>query len=157
MAWADAVKAASDGRLDANLYTGTVLLPARLGLSEDDQRLIVNASADGLAKLVGGYAGAVTAALEEAADQGVTVYRPDEAFLSNIAGFAEDNVSNVYKTVREKYGIDNPEEVFGVFDDTVKKWEALNADVDRSDADAIAAILCANLFDNIDAAVYGLN
>lgn len=87
----------------------------------------------------------------------MTVYRPDEAFLSNITGFAEDNVSDVYKTVREKYGIDNPGKVLGVFDDTVKKWEALNADVDRSDADAIAAILWANLFDNIDAAVYGLN
>lgn len=127
------------------------------GLSEDDRRLVLNANAEALGKLYVGYAGAVTAALEEAAEHGVTVYQPDEAFLGNIAAFAEDNVSNVYTTVREKYGIGNPEEVLGAFDDTVKKWEALYADVDRSDASAIAAILRANLFDNIDVATYGVN
>lgn len=127
------------------------------GLSEDDRRLVLNANAEALGKLYVGYAGAVTTALEEAAEHGVTVYQPDEAFLGNIAAFAEENVSNVYTTVREKYGIGNPEEVLGAFDETVKKWEALYADVDRSDASAIAAILRANLFDNIDVATYGVN
>jgi TRAP-type C4-dicarboxylate transport system substrate-binding protein len=126
-------------------------------ISEDDRRIFMNANADALAKLYVGYAGAVTEALDEAKEHGVTVYQPDEAFLSNISGFAKDNLDNVYETARNKYEIDDPEALLGAFDQTIKKWESLYKDVDRTDANAIAIILKENLYDGVDVATYGLN
>lgn len=124
------------------------------GLSEAERRTLFEVNADALANLYVGYAASVTEALAEAADYGVTVYQPDEAFLGAISSFAEENLTNVYTTARDQYGLEDPEAILGAFDETVKKWTALFADVDRSDPAAIAAIIKANLYDQIDVAAY---
>ena len=50
----------------------------------------------------------------------------------------------------------DPKALFGRFDATMQKWDALFAKVDRNDADAIAAIIQRELFDKIDVGSYGL-
>ena len=124
------------------------------GLSAEDKALLFAISAQSLADLYVGYNAAIDEALKEAGEHGVTVYQPSEDILASITTFADGNLSNVYDTAREKYGIADPEALIGRFDATVKKWDSLFADVDRKDADAIAAIIKANLYDKIDPATY---
>ena len=76
--------------------------------------------------------------------------------MSSIKQFASDNMTNVYSMASEKYKIADPKALFGRFDATMQKWDALFAKVDRNDADAIAAIIQRELFDKIDVGSYGL-
>ena len=79
--------------------------------------------------------------MDESKAHGVTVYQPDAAFFNSIDSFAKDNLLNVYKTARYKHKIENPESLITQCDDTVEKWRKLFSDVDRKDANAIAAII----------------
>jgi TRAP-type C4-dicarboxylate transport system substrate-binding protein len=126
------------------------------GLSNKHKRLMLNENAKAMAKLYVGYDASVVEALNEAKGHGVSVYEPSADMLSSIKQFSSDNMSNVYDMAREKYNVADPGALFGRFDSAVKKWERLFANVDRSNADAIGAIIKAELFDKIDVASYGL-
>lgn len=127
------------------------------GLSGEQRKLLFDSHAVALAKLYVGYQAAIDEALTEAKDHGVTVYEPGQDILDSIDAFAKDNLGNVYETAREKHGIADPEALLGRFDERMSKWSALFAEVDRNDADAIAAIIKAELYDKIDPATYGVN
>ena len=75
--------------------------------------------------------------------------------MSSIKQFSSDNMTNVYSMAKEKYKIADPKALFSRFDATMKKWDSLFANVNRNDADAIAAIIKKELFDKIDVSSYG--
>lgn len=125
-------------------------------MSEEDRRIFFDSHATALAKLYVGYAAAIDIALDEAKSHGVTVYEPDDEVRASISGFAESNLSNVHDTARDKHGIADPEALFAKFDDSVTKWKKLFANVDRINADAIAAIIKSELYDKLDVATYGV-
>ena len=52
--------------------------------------------------------------------------------------------------------IEDPTDVLKEFVALEEKWQKLVADVDRTDADAVAAILKANLYDKIDENTFGV-
>ena len=126
------------------------------GLSSKHKRLMFNENAKAMARLYVGYDASVTEALNEAKSHGVSVYEPSADMMSSIKQFASDNMTNVYSMASEKYNIADPKALFGRFDATMQKWDALFAKVDRNDADAIAAIIQRELFDKIDVGSYGL-
>ncbi len=126
-------------------------------LSLADRQLFFDTHARALAELHVGYNAAIDEALAEAEEHGVTVYEPSQDILDSITAFAKGNVANVYETAREKHGLADAEGTLGNFDDRVQKWTALFADVDRKDAEAIAAIIKAELYDKLDPATYGVN
>ncbi|MFB9354275.1 C4-dicarboxylate TRAP transporter substrate-binding protein [Sneathiella chinensis] len=126
------------------------------GLSAEQRAAVLRTNAKSMAMLYVGYQASIQQALDEAESHGVTIYQPSGDMLSSIEKFAEANLGQVYATAKEKYGVENPEEVLGRFDQKVKKWESLFAAVDRKDADAIAAIIQTNLYDGIDTSTYGV-
>ena len=125
------------------------------GLSDNHKRLMLNENALAMAKLYIGYNASIEEALSEAKDHGVSVYDPGNDMLASIKKFADDNMSNVYDTAREKYAVSDPKALLGRFQSTVKKWEDLFSNVDRNNHEAIASIIKAELFDKIDVASYG--
>ncbi len=125
-------------------------------LAVADRKMFFDTQAQALADLYVGYNDAVDEALAEAKDHGVTVYQPSQDILESIAKFAQDNLSNVYETARDKHGLADPEALMGRFDASIQKWAKLLADVDRGDAAAIGAIIKAELYDKIDPATYGV-
>ncbi|MBO6827836.1 MAG: TRAP transporter substrate-binding protein DctP [Sneathiella sp.] len=126
-------------------------------LSPEHRAVLFKANAKSMANLYVGYAAAVTEALDESKAHGVSVYQPTDEMLKSISSFAEKNLTQVYKTASDKYGIENPEEILGTFDGYVKKWEKLYEGADRSNADALAAIIQANLYDKVDPKTYGVD
>jgi len=125
-------------------------------LTEGERSIFFNAAAKAMANLYVGYSSAVNTALSEAKTHGVTIYQPDADVLNSIKKFATENLTQVYKTGAEKYGLENAKTVLGQFDKTVRKWEKLFEGVDRKDATAIEAIIKANIYDRIDVKSYGL-
>lgn len=123
-------------------------------LSTEDKAMLFDISATAMANLYVGYDAAVKEALAEAGEHGATIFEPSEDLVASIKTFAEGNLVNVYETAKEKYGIADPEALIGRFDASIQKWDALFADVDRTDTAAIAAIIKANLYDKIDPATY---
>ncbi len=127
------------------------------GLTNEEREVFFKANAISMANLYVGYAAAVEDALAEAAGHGVQVFEPGADIKASIQKFATDNLGEVYKTAKEKYGLADPEKTLGQFDATVKKWEKLFAGVDRKDPDAIAAIIQTNIYDKLDPTKYGMN
>lgn len=125
------------------------------GLTAAQRGTFFATQAQALAELYVGYNAAVDEALAEAKDHGVSVYEPSQDILDSIQAFARDNLANVYETARDKHGLADPEALLGRFDDRVQKWAKLFAEVDRKDADAIAAIIKRELYDRLDPATYG--
>lgn len=126
------------------------------GLTTAQRGIFFKANALAMADLYVGYAASVGTALSEAADHGVTVFEPSSDMLASIKDFATANLTEIYKKAHDKYGLENPEEILGEFDKTVQKWDALFANVDRSNPAAIEAIITANIFDKLDPATYGV-
>ena len=126
------------------------------GLTTEQRKIFFKANALAMADLYVGYAASVGTALSEAADHGVTVYEPSADMLTSIKDFATANLSEIYKKAHDKYGLENPEQILGEFDKTVRKWDALFASVDRTDPAAIEAIITANIFEKLDPATYGV-
>lgn len=124
-------------------------------LSAENRRTLFDASALAMAKLYIGYNASIQTALAEAKEHGVSIYQPDQAMIGSIEKFATDNISSVYQTATDKYGVKNPEDLIGRFQKAMEKWEKLFADVNRDDANAIAAVIKKELFDKIDAKSYG--
>ncbi len=125
------------------------------GLSDNDRSVMLEAQALAMAKLYIGYQASIDEALTEAKNHGVEIIQPDEAFLSSIGGFADANVARAGTLAKDKYGIENPKAISDAFDASIKKWKNLLASVKRDDAEAIAAIIQENMFDNIDVSSYG--
>jgi TRAP-type transport system periplasmic protein len=127
------------------------------GLTTAERTTFFHVNARSMAKLYVGYDASVKEALAEAKQHGVTVHKPGEDMLLSIEKFAAENLTQVFKTAKEKYGLNDPEKLLGQFDARVKKWEKLFATVDRSDANAIAKIIQANLYDKLDPSQYAVN
>ncbi|PHQ71428.1 MAG: C4-dicarboxylate ABC transporter substrate-binding protein [Sneathiella sp.] len=126
-------------------------------LSPADRQIFFDANAKAMADLYVGYNASVDAALSEAASHGVSVYQPSDEMKASIQAFADANLVEVYKTGKEKYGLEDPEALLGQFDATVKKWEKLFEGVDRKDSAAIETIIKVNLYDKLDSDKYGVN
>ncbi len=126
-------------------------------LKPAERKIFFDANAKAMADLYVGYNASVDAALTEAASHGVSVYQPSEDMKNSIQSFADTNLVEVYKTGKEKYGLEDPEALLGQFDKTVKKWEKLFENIDRKDSAAIEAIIKANLYDKLDPNTYGVN
>ncbi|MCF8468238.1 MAG: C4-dicarboxylate TRAP transporter substrate-binding protein [Sneathiella sp.] len=127
------------------------------GLTPAERKIFFDANAQAMANLYVGYQASVDEALAEAEEHGVKVYQPKEDMTKSIKTFADANLVEVYKTGKEKYGLEDPEALLGQFDKTVRKWEKLFENVDRKDPAAIEAIIKANLYDKLDPNTYGVN
>lgn len=62
-----------------------------------------------------------------------------------------------YQTAETQFGLSNGREVIDDFRATVEKWEALLAEVDTSDEDALTELAMREIYAPLDPATYGIN
>ena len=125
-------------------------------LTTEQRKVMMDASAIGMARMNVAYIQRADDALVEAQEKGHTVFEPEADLMQSIVDYREKALTNVYKTAEEKYGLTNGQEVIDDFRATWEKWEALLADVDRTDADALAEIALKEIYANLDPATYGV-
>jgi len=125
-------------------------------LTTEQRKVMMDASAIGMARMNVAYIQRADDALVEVQEKGHTVFEPEADLMQSIVDYREKALTNVYKTAEEKYGLTNGQEVIDDFRATWEKWEALLADVDRTDADALAEIALKEIYANLDPATYGV-
>lgn len=127
-----------------------------VGLEPAQRRVILDAMATGLARSQVAYHVGVQAALEGSKERGLKVTEPTQEMRDTLAAFQSQVASKLPAKAMAERGIDDPTDVLNDYTALEAKWTGLLADVDRTDADAVAAILKANLYDKIDENSFGL-
>ena len=126
-------------------------------LSEDHRRILLDAMPANLVNIAQKYQESSDVALAEAPDHGVTISDPAADLQANLDSFNETGVEPMAFETAANLGAQDAEGLIARFNETYAKWDALLDGVSRDDAAALTAILAANLYDQTDAATYGLN
>ncbi|MEM6678278.1 MAG: C4-dicarboxylate TRAP transporter substrate-binding protein [Pseudomonadota bacterium] len=128
------------------------------GLSTEHRRILLDTIAEAIPETAVGYLAESAAALEEAPGKGVTIHEAAPDVQQSVFDFAASTGRETAIQVgTERFGIDDPAGLVDRFLATYDKWEGLLDGVDRTDAAALTAIIKENLYDNVDAATYGVN
>ncbi|ABL71610.1 C4-dicarboxylate TRAP transporter substrate-binding protein [Paracoccus denitrificans] len=126
------------------------------GLEPAQRRVLLDNIALGLARSQVAYHVGVEAALAGSAERGLKIGEPTQELQDTLAAFQAQVVEKLPAKAVAERGIEDPTDVLEEFVALEEKWRALVADVDRTDADAVAAILKANLYDKIDENTFGV-
>lgn len=127
------------------------------GLKADQRRVLFDQIALGLARSQVAYHVGVAAALDGSRKRGLKVTEPTQAMRDTLSGFQASVAAALPKKAMEQRKIADPTDVLNEFVALETKWRGLVAKVDRTDANAVAAILKSNLYDKLDAASFGTN
>lgn len=127
------------------------------GLTDDQRRIVLDATADAMARLQVFYASETARVMELAESRGVKINQPDDALLAARQAWLDDGVGGMADVARDTYHVADPDALYARFQPYLDKWQGLLATTDRSDAAAVTALLRANLFDTIDPRTYGMD
>lgn len=125
------------------------------GLEPAQRRILLDNIAVGLARSQVAYHVGVEAALAGSRERGLKVTEPTQEMKDTLAAFQAQVAQNLPAKAMAERGIEDPSDVLAEFTALEEKWRKLVADVDRTNADAVAAILKANLYDKIDETTFG--
>lgn len=123
--------------------------------SPEERRILLNALSRATAKSMIDWAGNIEDAFEVAREDGVALNPPEPAGEEQLSAFTERFLTELPDETRRKRGIENPEPTIENFIVTYDKWKGLLADVDRTDLDAVDALLKREIFDKVDVETYG--
>lgn len=99
----------------------------------------------------------VDASVEAGKAKGIRFNEPEPALLALRDQWVADGIGDLAGLARDTYGIEDPEALFALFQTYIDKWSGLMEGVDRTDEDALTALVKTNLFDTIDTETYGVN
>lgn len=126
------------------------------GLGADQRRVLLDQVAIGLARSQVAYHVGVDAALKGSTERGLKVSAPTQEMKDALRDFQASVAKGLPGKAVATRGIEDPTDVLNEFVALEQKWQKLVADVDRTDSDAVAAILKTNLYDKIDPNTFGV-
>ncbi len=126
------------------------------GLSADQRRTLMQATARSMARLIINYTGAAEAALAEAEAKGNTISQPAEDLTASVAAYREKSLSAAVAAADAATG-GAGQALIDDFQATVAKWEGLLDGVDTSDEDALTELAMKEIYGTLDPASYGVN
>ncbi|OAN75938.1 hypothetical protein A8B82_16200 [Sulfitobacter sp. EhC04] len=86
----------------------------------------------------------------------IPLVQPTSDDLAALEAFSNQFVADLPANAMENRGIEDPSELVQAMITAYEKWETLLADVDRTDIDAITALVDREIFDKIDVNTYGI-
>ena len=125
-------------------------------LTPEQREILMEASARSMARMVIAYNEKVEAGLAASREAGGNVYEPEEDLAASVAEFRERTSASAAEKAGTEYGLENPAEVISDFEATMAKWQALLADVDPTDEDALTELAVQEIYSKIDPATYGV-
>lgn len=126
-------------------------------LTNDQRRLLLDQTATAMARTNILYKQAATDALDAAKTAGVEIVEPSADLVAAYAAWIDDGIGGVVELARNQFKVEDPKSLLDRGQIYVDRWVGLMEGVDRSNVDAVAAVIKANLFDKIDVATYGMN
>ncbi|MEO9337460.1 C4-dicarboxylate TRAP transporter substrate-binding protein [Mesorhizobium sp. SB112] len=127
------------------------------GLQPEQRRVLLDEMAVGLARSQVAYHVGVTAALDGSRERGLNVTEPSPELLTKLDEFKKSLVADLPKQAVSVRNVEDPTDIIQAYLELETKWKALFADVDRTDPDAVAAIVRENLYKGIDENTFGMN
>ncbi|WP_111735845.1 C4-dicarboxylate TRAP transporter substrate-binding protein [Roseovarius amoyensis] len=124
------------------------------GLSEQERRAFLDSAAVAMMRITGAYLKDSEEALTDAKERGIEVIAPGDDLKAKMAEFTEKDVETMYALAREKYKIDNPEEVRDEFMAMIEKWKGIAAETGR-DGVKMGERLRENAYSGLDVSSYG--
>lgn len=175
----DIYESISQGQLDGNTHTLDVLRSLSLGevtdyllnvpigiytgnsmfnlnrdvwndLSEEQKRAFLLAGGDAVAWTTVEYYKENLALMENPSSVGVELVEPSDAVRAATEQFWVDDLATVATLNREQYGIDYADDAVARMNELVAKWEALTADIDKNDPQAVADLFNREIFSKVD-------
>ncbi|NDW02016.1 C4-dicarboxylate TRAP transporter substrate-binding protein [Salipiger sp. PrR002] len=126
-------------------------------LTDDNRSVLMTATARAMVRLAIGYDAAARDALEASAEKGNNIYEPEADLMESVEAFRAKALEGIYETAEQKYGITDAQALIDDFRAVVEKWEGLLEGVDRSDEDALTALVESEIYDTLEPASYGIN
>lgn len=127
------------------------------GLTDDQRQAFFDTIPKAMVDQAQHYTDSLAVALEESAEHDVVVTEPSEALLASVTDFGPTVVENAIRLANEDLNVAEPEALIAEMEKIIAKWDDLLKTVDRSDADAVAALVTKELYSKIDAATYGMD
>ncbi|MCP1337090.1 C4-dicarboxylate TRAP transporter substrate-binding protein [Futiania mangrovi] len=126
-------------------------------LSVEQRKTLYEQMAWAIAKTGVEYTRETEAVIAQAkAEKGVTFVQPAPDLLAAHAAFVEQDSKALVELAKTKYGIDDAQKYIDKYMELVAKWEGLLKNVDKTDVDAIKALVMSEIYDKVDPATYGL-
>jgi TRAP-type C4-dicarboxylate transport system substrate-binding protein len=125
-------------------------------LSPEEHKVLMEASARSMARLIINYTAQAKSALEAAKSKGGEVFIPEADLTASVDDFRAKTLDGVYDKASEAYGMTNGQEVIDDFIATMDKWTKLLAQVDPTDEDALTELALSEIYGDLDPATYGV-
>lgn len=126
-------------------------------LTDDQRRMLLNESARSMVRLQQAFARQEQEAIEAAQAQGIEIVEADDTLRAAYQEWVGDGIGGALQVAGDSYQIEDPDALFETFSGYVEKWESLLASLpDRTDEEAMTALVRENLFDKVDVSTYGM-
>jgi TRAP-type C4-dicarboxylate transport system substrate-binding protein len=130
-------------------------VPFWQSISAENRRVLFNQMAYYLGQHRIEFDKDVEKAVTSAQQAGMTVTDPDATLTNALAEFVVADEAILIETAKER-GVENPEAILASFKSIIDKWDALLGDANRNDADALAQLARAEIYDKLDENTYGV-
>ncbi|MFA5581975.1 MAG: TRAP transporter substrate-binding protein DctP, partial [Paracoccaceae bacterium] len=124
-------------------------------LSTDHRSLLMDEMALATARMLVEYQSDTQANVEGGRAAGATVVDPEPSFIAARDAFNEVYLQTIVEEAMSSRRLEDPTPVLDEFFALERKWAELLDTVDRSDADAMASLIRAEIYDKVDVEAYG--
>ncbi|WP_328188480.1 C4-dicarboxylate TRAP transporter substrate-binding protein [Marinobacter sp. OP 3.4] len=124
------------------------------GLTEDERRNVLHASAIGAARVSMDYHIGAAREMAAADSRDINVHEPSEELLQATQAFIKTDIPRIASNYTERHGVEAADEKVAKFRELLAKWSDLVRDVDS--ADALAEIYWDELYSKVDVSSYAL-
>jgi TRAP-type C4-dicarboxylate transport system substrate-binding protein len=126
-------------------------------LPVEQRRILLDTMAVGSARAQVAYHVGVNAAIDGSKQRGLEIIAPSADLSDKLTAFNRDFVANLPKSSVEARKVADPSDVVKAFSELEAKWKGLLKNVDRTNPDAVAALLKQHLYSKIDEKTFGMN
>ncbi|WP_165784410.1 C4-dicarboxylate TRAP transporter substrate-binding protein [Zhengella mangrovi] len=122
-------------------------------ISEENRKLMLDEMVRALVATHDEWTKQVTASFADAKERGIAVTEPDEDLANLLADYKKEFIANV---VGSSDGVADAQALLDEYNNLQAKWTGLLNGVDRSDNEAVIAVVSKELLGKIDPATYGM-
>lgn len=126
-------------------------------LTPENRRAIFDQTAVGLARSQVAYHVGVKNALEGSAERGLKITDAHPEMQAKLETFKKSMIEKLAQRSMDERKIEDPSDVIANYLELQTKWKGLVANVDRTDADALAKVVQDNIYSKLDEKTFGVN
>ncbi len=123
-------------------------------LTDDQRKMVLEGAAIGTMGVTYAYIADDEEALAAASDHGVEIVEPSEALEAQRQEFIQTDIEKVAQIAKDRYGIDDPEEIISRYRELLEKWEGIYEETGGDQAKMTEA-LQREVYDKVDLSSYG--